>query len=225
MIAEMSDKIYRATGKSLINVGLTTLADVDKYLNAAVDALLAMKGRQITNDSVIEYLRSVSDIGKPGSPSRFTDTVAVNNYASDSWYFQQQFTAQQTAETSATVVAFRTKAEQIGLAFSAVQLDQTALNAFRLINIYKLMTGQRKVFSVDLRAAATFRDYPFAIVTFPSVVVVNPGEEIMVEVEYNQPWLAQQTASASSTAPVTITALIKLEPTVKLIPRASSSYT
>jgi hypothetical protein len=68
------------------------------------------------------------------------------------------------------------------------------------------------------------QDYPYVYVTFPGVVLVKPGEELAVEFEYNQPWLADKTAGASSTSPVTVTLLFKLLPAVKVIPRAASVY-
>ncbi len=208
-------------GRPLVNIGPTTLSDIYAALREAVNTALA---NAPVADSVVEPLKPVTDIGKPGSPSKFIDFVGVNAYVSDSWYYREQFTSQVTGETTRDLIAIRVKADMMTLAFSALLTDRTTVEAVRAIHIYKLVNKQRRLTTVDISNALSHQDYPYVYVTFPGVVLVKPGEELAIEFEYNQPWLADKTAGASSTSPVTVTLLFKLLPAVKVIPRAASVY-
>jgi hypothetical protein len=206
-----------------VNVGQPYIADVIYFEEQAIQALLD-NYRLVANtpaEVVIDPLLPLTDIGTPGAPSKFVDTVSANNYRDD-WTLTFQFTSP-TTSFKADAFGFRVKADAMVLAFGALLLDAETVRAIRHINIYRALNKQRLAYTIDVSRATTCDSCPYFYVPLGARLVVRPSEEIVVELVFSESYLAQKTASARGDNPVSVTVKVQLLPSVKLIPKASSA--
>jgi hypothetical protein len=206
------------------NVGFPFPNDLQTLVDLTVQRLVQQAAPLLspTADVSLDPLFPLADIGAANSPTKYTDAVVANNYKDD-WTITQQFTAPATSG-SVTAFAFRTKADGMALGIGAVLLDSTAVKAIRHIHFYRQMSQTKLVYTADVGGAMSLQNYPYYYVPLGTTIIVKPGEELAVVAVFSESYLTSTTASASSTAPVTIQFKMQMLPSVKLVAKVNSAY-
>jgi hypothetical protein len=206
------------------NVGFPFPNDLQTLVDLTVQRLVQQAAPLLSPsaDVSLDPLFPLSDIGAANSPTKYTDAVVANNYKDD-WTITQQFTAPATSG-SVTAFAFRTKADGMALGIGAVLLDSTAVKAIRHIHFYRQMSQTKLVYTADVGGAISLQNYPYYYVPLGTTIIVKPGEELAVVAVYSESYLTSTTASASSSAPVTVTFKMQMLPSVKLVAKVNSAY-